>query len=190
MISDLYSQADQTSSTNTEHNLTESHLNPSSAFSSSVLVDGGGGGDDDDDEWDFKDASEMRFDSNANSINDMIANLYSQAEQTSVNTEHNLTESQLNQSSVVSSSNLVAGGGGDDDDSSWDFKDASEMRFDSEASLTSTVDPYRSKSSKLKLDNYLDFYSKLKEELCFVIKNHIDRLKVLTSEDSFTQFLF
>ncbi|XP_057763713.1 uncharacterized protein LOC130985005 isoform X2 [Salvia miltiorrhiza] len=117
--------------------------------------------------------------SSVNSINDMISNLYSQAEQTSsTNTEHNLIESQLNPSSVVSSSNLVDDGGDDDDDdNSWDFKDASEVRFDSEAPLTSTGDAYMSQSSKLKLDNYLDFYSKLKEELCFVVKHHIDRMK-------------
>ncbi|KAL1561901.1 hypothetical protein AAHA92_04543 [Salvia divinorum] len=113
--------------------------------------------------------------SSVNSINDMISNLYSQAEQTSINTEHNLSESQLNPSSVVSSSNLVDDD--DDDDGSWDFKDASEMRFGSEASLTSAVDAYMSKSSKLKLDNHLAFYLKLKEELCFIGKNHIDRLK-------------
>ncbi|KAI3473465.1 hypothetical protein Pfo_031393 [Paulownia fortunei] len=32
-------------------------------------------------------------------------------------------------------------------------------------------------SSKLKLNNCLDFYSKLKEELCFVAKCHIASLK-------------
>ncbi|KAH6772497.1 hypothetical protein C2S51_010901 [Perilla frutescens var. frutescens] len=113
--------------------------------------------------------------SSVNSINDMISNLYSQAEKASTNTTHNMTETQLNPSSEVSSSNLVDDD--DDDDSSWDFKDASQMRVDSEASLSSTGDTYRSISSKLKLDNYLDFYSKLKEELCFVMKHHIDRLK-------------
>lgn len=193
MISNLYSQAEQNSSTNTEHNLTECEPNPSSVVPSSDLTHGGGGGgddggnDDDGDSWDFKDASEMRFDSNVNSINDMMSNLYSQTEKISINTQLNLTESQSNPSSVVSSSDLVnGGGGGDDDDSSWDFKDASEMRFNNEASLASMGDPYGNNSSKLKLDNYLDFYSKLKEELCFTVKHRIDRLKVLlTSEGQF-----
>ncbi|XP_047946543.1 uncharacterized protein LOC125192909 isoform X2 [Salvia hispanica] len=115
--------------------------------------------------------------SSVNSISDMISNLYSQAEQTSsLKTEHNLSESQLNPLSVVSSSDLVDNDD-DDDDGSWDFKDASGMGFDIKASLTSTGDAYMSKSSKLKLDSYLAFYLKLKEELCFIGKNHIDGLK-------------
>ena len=118
--------------------------------------------------------------SSVNSISDMISNLYSQAEQTSsLKTEHNLSESQLNPLSVVSSSDLVDNDD-DDDDGSWDFKDASGMGFDIKASLTSTGDAYMSKSSKLKLDSYLAFYLKLKEELCFIGKNHIDGLKVFT----------
>ncbi|XP_042060015.1 uncharacterized protein LOC121804510 isoform X1 [Salvia splendens] len=119
--------------------------------------------------------------STVDSISDMISNLYSQAEQTSsIKTEHNLSGSQLNLPSVVSSSDLVDNDDNDDDDDdggSWDFKDASEIGFDSQASLTSGEDAYMSKSSKLKLDSYLAFYLKLKEELCFIGKNHIDGLK-------------
>lgn len=121
--------------------------------------------------------------SSVDSISDMISNLYSQAEQTSsIKTEHNLSESQLNLPSVVSNFDLVDNDDNDDgdDDGSWDFKDASEIGFDSKASLTSAGDAYISKSSKLKLDSYLAFYLKLKEELCFIGKNHIDGLKVFT----------
>ncbi|XP_042065032.1 uncharacterized protein LOC121808546 isoform X2 [Salvia splendens] len=123
---------------------------------------------------------------NVDSIRDMISNLYSQAEQTSsIKAEHNLSESQLNLPSVVSNSDLVDNDDNndddddddDDDDGSWDFKDASEIGFDSKASLTSAGDAYMSKSSKLKLDGYLAFYLKLKEELYFIGKNHIDGLK-------------
>lgn len=112
------------------------------------------------------------------SINDLISNLYIQAEQTSlINTAQNATDTQSNLSSAFSSSNVV----NDDDnldDSSWDFKDASQMTVESEASLSSMGDTYMSVSSKLKLNSYLDFYSKLKKELCFVAKCHIENLKV------------
>lgn len=126
-----------------------------------------------------------RITGRVNSIHDMISNLYSQADQTSsTTTVHNDTQSQLNPSSVVSSSNLVDDD--DDDDSSWDFKDASPIGIDDEASHSSTGDTYRSISSKLKLDSYLGFYLKLKEELCSAVKHHIYRIKVFTYEGSFT----
>ncbi|KAL7157758.1 hypothetical protein ABFS83_02G098300 [Erythranthe nasuta] len=110
------------------------------------------------------------------SINDLISSLYSQTEQTSiVNTVQNPTETQLGLSSAASDSNIE-----DDedlDDDSWDFKDASQTIVDSAASNSSIGDTYMSISSKLKLNNYLDFYSKLKEELCFVAQFHIESLK-------------
>ncbi|KAI3472332.1 hypothetical protein Pfo_031232 [Paulownia fortunei] len=111
------------------------------------------------------------------SINDLISSLYSQSEQTSsINTVQKPTKTQLSLSNAVSSSNIV----NDDDhldDSSWDFKDASQTRVDSEVSVSSIGDTCMSISSKLKLNNCLDFYSKLKEELCFVAKCHIASLK-------------
>ncbi|KAL8528002.1 hypothetical protein ACS0TY_005713 [Phlomoides rotata] len=113
------------------------------------------------------------------SINDLIFNLYSQSEQTSsINPAQNPNKTLLNLPSTVSSSNVV-----NDDDlldgSSWDFKDASQMRAESEASHSSMEDTYTSTS--VKLNSYLDLYSKLKEELCFVAKHHIECLKQVQS---------
>lgn len=110
------------------------------------------------------------------SINDLISNLYSQIEQTSsMNPVQNPDETLLDLQSTDPISNLL---NNDDllDDSSWDFKDASQMIGDSEASLSSMEDTYASTS--VKLNNYLDFYSKLKKELYFIAKRHIESLKV------------
>ncbi|GFP93163.1 hypothetical protein PHJA_001460600 [Phtheirospermum japonicum] len=107
------------------------------------------------------------------SVNDLISSLYSQAEQTSfVNPVEKPAKTQLSLSDAVSRSIIV---NHDDffDDNSWNFKDASQKRVDTEASLCSNEDA----SSKLKLNDYLDFYSRLKEELCFVAKCQLERLK-------------
>ncbi|KAL0357340.1 UNVERIFIED_CONTAM: hypothetical protein Scaly_1419700 [Sesamum calycinum] len=111
------------------------------------------------------------------SINDLISNLYSQTEQiSSISTVQKPSKTRLSLSNAVSSPNRV-----NDDDhldhDSWDFKDASQTRFDSEASLHGVGNTDLSVSSRLKLNNHLDFYSKLKEELCFVTKCQIESLK-------------
>lgn len=122
------------------------------------------------------------------SINDLISSLYSQAEHTSsTNTVHKSMETQLSLSNAVSSSDVVNGDDLDDgswdfkdaedlDGGSWDFKDASQTIVDSESTISTIGDTHM--STKLKLNSYLDFYSKLKEELCFVTKFHIESLKV------------
>ncbi|KAK4402202.1 hypothetical protein Sango_0960900 [Sesamum angolense] len=111
------------------------------------------------------------------SINDLISNLYSQTEQiSSISTVQTPSKTRLSLSNAVSCPNRV-----NDDDhldhDSWDFKDASQTRFDSEASLHGVGNTDLSVSSRLKLNNHLDFYSKLKEELCFVTKCQIESLK-------------
>ncbi|KAL3814695.1 hypothetical protein ACJIZ3_015963 [Penstemon smallii] len=109
------------------------------------------------------------------SVNDLISSLYSQAEQPSISSVKIPTKFELNFSNEVSSSNQE----NDDDsldDNSWDFKDAfSQTEIYNETSCNSFADP--SISSKLKLNDCLDFYSKLKEELCLVAKCHFDSLK-------------
>ncbi|KAL3623991.1 hypothetical protein CASFOL_032807 [Castilleja foliolosa] len=107
------------------------------------------------------------------SVNDLISSLYSQAEQTSIiNPVQQPANTQSSLSDAVSGSIIV---NHDDhlDDDSWDFKDASQKRVDTEESLFSNEDA----SSKLKLNNYLDFYSRLKGELCLVAKCQLERLK-------------
>ncbi|XP_011087384.1 uncharacterized protein LOC105168888 isoform X2 [Sesamum indicum] len=111
------------------------------------------------------------------SISDLISNLYSQTEQiSSISTVQTPSKTRLSLSNAVSSPNRV-----NDDDhldhDSWDFKDASQTRYDSEVSLYSVGNTHLSVSSRRKLNNHLDFYSKLKEELCFVTKCQIESLK-------------
>ncbi|PIN12260.1 hypothetical protein CDL12_15132 [Handroanthus impetiginosus] len=111
------------------------------------------------------------------SISDLISSLYSQAELTSsINNIEKLTTAPLSLPDVVSGSNLV-NDGDHHDYSSWDFKDASQKRVNGESSARSVGETYPSIHSELKLNNYLDFYSKLKEELCFVAKCHLETLK-------------
>lgn len=84
------------------------------------------------------------------SINDILSDLYSQSEPITPN--------------VVNKDD-------DDDDNfgdgSWEFKDAS---FQSKAQNQNL-------SFKEKLDNFVDFYSNLKNELCIVARQHLHGLK-------------
>ncbi|XP_075476362.1 uncharacterized protein LOC142517794 [Primulina tabacum] len=114
------------------------------------------------------------------STNDLISSLYNQTEKTySLNTTQEPITVGLNLSSSTTSSNLGNPNGGDHfDDTSWDFKDVfSERSGDSEASLYNFGDARLRTSFKMKLNNHLDFYYKLKEVLCFVSKDHIKHLK-------------
>ncbi|KZV33910.1 hypothetical protein F511_26101, partial [Dorcoceras hygrometricum] len=119
------------------------------------------------------------------SINDLISSLYSQMEKpSSLNTTQEPIAVELNLSSSMTSSNL--GSDGDHlDDASWDFKDAISQRSgDIETSVYSFGDAHLQTSPKMKLNNHLDFYSKLKEVLCFVSKNHIEHLKQSQGNDA------
>ncbi|KAG8391005.1 hypothetical protein BUALT_Bualt01G0143000 [Buddleja alternifolia] len=106
-------------------------------------------------------------------ISDLISSLYSQAEQTS---SVNTVEKPTTLSTAVLSSDLV-NDADHLDDNSWGFQDATQTTLDTEASLFNSGDTYLSISSKLKLSNYLDFYSILKEELCLSAKCHIESIK-------------
>ncbi|GER32916.1 nucleolar GTPase [Striga asiatica] len=115
------------------------------------------------------------------SVNDWISSLYSQPEHTSsINTFQEPAKTQLCISNAFSSSTVV---NHDDhlDERSWSHKDALEKRVDIGGEDT---------SSELKLNSYLDFYIKLKEELLFVAKSHFGRVKeaqndaALSGEDS------
>ncbi|XP_009791751.1 uncharacterized protein [Nicotiana sylvestris] len=118
------------------------------------------------------------------SINDLISNLYSQAEQISpshsVQVPNSISD---NPQDSVSNSNLV-NGEDDLDDGEWEFKEGSSpMRTDNDTSLLTSEDPPKKSFSKLNLDNYLDLYSKLRKELCCHAKRHLDELKRAQSID-------
>ncbi|XP_051116742.1 uncharacterized protein LOC127241574 isoform X2 [Andrographis paniculata] len=106
------------------------------------------------------------------SINDLISSLYSQAEEaSSMNALEKPTDTEESLSNSVSSSNVNHIEGG-----VWDFNDAPQTRGDSEAFLNVVEGAHLDDSSQMKFKNYLDFYHKLAEELCFVINRHIENL--------------
>jgi hypothetical protein len=112
------------------------------------------------------------------SINDLISSLYSQAEH---DTGQNPSGSGLSPANVVIESNL-AGDSDDFDDDSWEFKDASSgIRAEDQASFIGLGEPNTKYSTKIELNDYVDFFCKLKEELHFLALCHLDNLKVSSS---------
>ncbi|MCD7453737.1 hypothetical protein HAX54_021969 [Datura stramonium] len=117
------------------------------------------------------------------SINDLISNLYSKAEQISpvhsVQVPNSISDSPQDS---VPNSNLL-NGEDDLDDGEWEFKDgSSQMRLDDDISLLTSEDPPQRNLSNLNLD-YLDLYTKLRNELCYHAKCHLDDLKRARSND-------
>ncbi|KAL5783658.1 hypothetical protein ACOSP7_008687 [Xanthoceras sorbifolium] len=112
------------------------------------------------------------------SLNDFISSLYNQAEQnTSVNHSRSKSENALDSMHEVVDSNLVVGDG-DFDDDSWEFKCA----FSGSVAIIQTPlpnhgDSHMTYSTKVESEDYVDFYSKLEHELCFVSQCHFDNLK-------------
>eukprot|EP00258_Populus_trichocarpa_P023456 XP_024439475.1 dentin sialophosphoprotein isoform X1 [Populus trichocarpa] len=115
------------------------------------------------------------------SINDLISSLYSQAEH---DTGQNPSGSGLSPANVVIESNL-AGDSDDFDDDSWEFKDASSgIRAEDQASFIGLGEPNTKYSTKIELNDYVDFFCKLKEELHFLALCHLDNLKKAQSAAS------
>ncbi|KAL6989674.1 hypothetical protein U1Q18_015425 [Sarracenia purpurea var. burkii] len=108
------------------------------------------------------------------SIHDLISNLYSQAGKIpSVNNIEKNAGNGLDFSDEVLNPSLV-NFDDDFDDASWEFKDASsQIRAVEHTSLCSPGDAPKKFSAKLKLNNYVDFYCKLKDEL----SSHLDSVK-------------
>ncbi|CAK7340730.1 unnamed protein product [Dovyalis caffra] len=122
------------------------------------------------------------------SIDDLISSLYSQPEQnTAVNHGQNPSGNGLSTTNAVIESNL-AGDGDDFDDDSWEFKDASSgTRAEDQSSFVGLGEPNTKYSTKIELDDYMDFFYKLKEELHFLALSHLDNLKkaqTASSEDA------
>ncbi|EOY11361.1 Uncharacterized protein TCM_026571 isoform 1 [Theobroma cacao] len=112
------------------------------------------------------------------SINDLISSLYSQAEKNaSLNHISNPSEDGLLSSQTVVGSNLV-NDDSDFNDDSWEFKGAdSGTQGENQNSLHGYGDSYEKYSTKTWLDEYVDFYSKMATELCFVALIHLDNMK-------------
>lgn len=112
-------------------------------------------------------------------ISDLISSLYSQAEQnTSVNHAQNPNENGFGSCKTLMSLNLANDNDNFDDDS-WEFKDASSgTKAEDQASVPGLGESQTKCSTKIELNDYVDFFSKLKEELQFVALFHLDNLKV------------
>lgn len=107
------------------------------------------------------------------SINDLISSLYSQVDQNS-NSIHVPEATENTMHPTVMESDFV---GDDFDDDSWEFKDA-VLRDQDQTSSTNLEESAQISSTKVQLDNLLDFYCKLKDETYALALNHLDNEKV------------
>ncbi|KAG9132697.1 hypothetical protein Leryth_020898 [Lithospermum erythrorhizon] len=108
----------------------------------------------------------------AMSINDLISNLYSQAEQSSTNKFVGATDYEAGPAININSEPVL-----DDYDfneDSWEFKDSFGNEGTSKESLEVAA---CSIPSKVTVNGYVDFYSKLQDTLNFLIKCHLENIK-------------
>uniref|UniRef100_A0A6N2L408 Synergin gamma C-terminal domain-containing protein n=1 Tax=Salix viminalis TaxID=40686 RepID=A0A6N2L408_SALVM len=133
---------------------------------------------------DSKPIDDIKSHSN-NAINDLISSLYSQAgHNTAVIDVQNPCGNGLSPINAVMESNL-AGDSDDFDDDSWEFKDASSgTRAEDQASFIGLGEANTDCSSKTELNDYVDFFCKLKEELHCLALCHLDNLKKAQSAAS------
>lgn len=113
------------------------------------------------------------------SINDLISSLYSQAQQNaSVNHAESPSENGLGSRQQYLESNSADPNDGDFDDDSWEFKGAFAGTADKDQ--TSVPGQLNSHicSTKVEQKDYVDFYSKIKDELCCLAQWHVCNLKV------------
>ncbi|KAJ9131462.1 hypothetical protein P3X46_035118 [Hevea brasiliensis] len=130
------------------------------------------------------------------SINDLISSLYSRAEQsTSVNDEQSLRENGLDFTKSVMTSNL-ANANHDFDVDSWEFQDVSTgARAEYQTAVIGLGESHTKYSTKTELDDYVEFFSKLKKELHYIVMCHLENLKktqssaALIGEDAKVQAL-
>lgn len=156
----LYSQAEQKTSPNSTPKASE---NKQAVLDSNLVA-----GDDDfnDDSWEFKDASHgtgFGPESMENNSSSHVLQVSGDGQQPSP---------------TVLNPELIDGDDGFEDDS-WEFKDAfSVANSQCQASLIDHRDLPTPSSTKLEPPDYVDFYCKLKEELCNAVLFHLHNLKV------------
>ncbi|KAG2694859.1 hypothetical protein I3760_08G163600 [Carya illinoinensis] len=171
IISSLYSQAEQSASFNYTSPASDYGMHSNTTVFESDLVNGDD--DFDDGSWDFKAAgSETGAEDRTSDID--------------------LGDSQKTLSTALELNNCMdlysklkeglVNGDDDFDDGSWDFKDAgSETRAEDRTSDIDLGDSQKTLSTALVLNDCIDFYSKLKDELCSIALYHLDNLKVAQS---------
>ncbi|XP_050223088.1 uncharacterized protein LOC126673141 isoform X2 [Mercurialis annua] len=130
------------------------------------------------------------------SIKDLISSLYCQAEQNdSVNNAQNLSENGLDSDETATASEL-ANANPDPDDDSWEFQDAATgAEVEDPAFVLGLGESHTKYSNKEELNDYVQFFSKLKEKLQFAAVFHFENLKkaqntaALAGEDADVQAL-
>ncbi|XP_041020761.1 uncharacterized protein LOC121262371 isoform X2 [Juglans microcarpa x Juglans regia] len=167
IISSLYSQAEQSASFKHTSPASDYRMHSNTMVFESDLVNG----DDDFDNgsWDFKAAgSETRAE-------DRTSDIDLRDSRTTLSTALELNDcvdlySKLKEGLVNSDDDF--------DDGSWDFKAAgSETRAEDRTSDIDLGDSQKTLSTALELNDCIDFYSKLKDELCSIALYHLDNLK-------------
>ncbi|GKV08974.1 hypothetical protein SLEP1_g20541 [Rubroshorea leprosula] len=111
-------------------------------------------------------------------IKDLISTLYSQAEQNaSINHRDGPNENKFGSTQREVAPDLIQADDGFDDDS-WEFKGAlSGSGVKNHRSVLGVGDSFKWSLTKGEMNDYVDFYLKLKDELCFVALSHVDSLK-------------
>ncbi|XP_027365053.1 dentin sialophosphoprotein isoform X2 [Abrus precatorius] len=159
LIWNLYSQAENNVSPNVTPKASDNQIHASPKVAGSSLVTSG---DNFDDDLDFKDASPgTRFS-------------HESAQKNPFNHAPLVNESS---NTTVLNSDLT-NPDGDFEDDSWEFKDAISGTSQDQASTLDHQDlspiPL---STKLELIDYVEFYSKLKDELCNYVMFHLQNIK-------------
>ncbi|XP_043726000.1 uncharacterized protein LOC122672604 [Telopea speciosissima] len=156
----LYSQAGEIPAVNSTKGPTGDELSSAQVGVNSDLMNGED--DFDDNSWEFKDAfSETKADDEFNLIQVGVrfANSKPTEAQVSLNCD-------------------LMNGEDDFDESSWEFKDASsETKTEGRSYVFNPSNTDIRFLSESKLKNFVDFYSRLKEESCSVALHHLDCLK-------------
>lgn len=113
------------------------------------------------------------------SINDLISTLYIQAgEKVSVNSTAMPSENGCGSTQSVINPKLVSEDN-DFDEDSWEFKDAfSGSGAEKQNSFLSVGKFHNYPVSNEELNNFVNLYSKLKDELSYIALTHLDNLKV------------
>lgn len=163
LIWSLYSQTENQTSPNVTPKASENQIHVSPELSSSNLDNSD---DFDDDFGDFKDASpETQF-------------AQESAQTTSFNHPNEFNEYGLQTSLEIFNSDLINDNDGFEDDS-WEFKDAiSGTSTQDQASTIDHRDLLTQLSTNLEPSDCVEFFSKLKDELCNNVLFHLQNLKV------------
>ncbi|XP_010278040.1 PREDICTED: uncharacterized protein LOC104612348 [Nelumbo nucifera] len=124
------------------------------------------------------------------SFNDFIMSLYRQAEhaptvdatqKTMVNGSDSAQtgmDSQLMSGKVTDMSSQLVNGEDNSDESSWEFKDAyTETRAEDQSCVSCLIDTNTKFTKESKLKNFVDIYTRLKEQSHYIALHHLDGLK-------------